>query len=212
MNKEMLESFEPLIRAIASKFYNIEYDDLLQAGRIGLINAYQHYDKNSNTKFSSFAYTYIFGEMYNLALTSKSIKTNKDTLKLSKLIEKTKIYLTQLLGKSPSIEEISSYLEIDESTIYNTINASLNILSLDRDSEEENNLYDILSKEEDNDTKLDIESSLQELTDKEQNIIMYRYYNDLTQQETAKIMGISQVSVSRYEQKSLKKLKNVMSS
>ena len=64
----LLNSCEPLIKSIAKNFYNVEQEDLIQAGQIGLINAYKHYDKNSNTKFSTFAYSYIFGEMYNLSL------------------------------------------------------------------------------------------------------------------------------------------------
>ena len=92
MDDLLIKDFEVLIKSISNKFYGIDKEDLIQAGKVGLINAYKHYDKNSNTKFSTYAYTYIYGEMYNLLLNNKMIKTNKDTLKLVKVIDKTKNY------------------------------------------------------------------------------------------------------------------------
>ena len=210
MDNELLKQLDPLIHKIANQFYNVDKEDLIQAGRIGLINAYKHYNSNSNTKFSTFAYSYIFGEMYNLSISNKTIKINRDILKLVKLIEKTKIFLTQSLGRLPNMKDIASYLEMDENILTNAYLSVNNVLSLDKESEEENNLYNTLYKEEDNDVKIDILDSVNTLSEEEQNIIKYRYYQDLTQSETAKIMGISQVKVSRYEQKSLKKLKKVM--
>ena len=121
MNMKMIETFDPLIKKIAKSFYGIEYEELMQVGRIGLYNAYNHYDKNSDTKFSTFAYQYIFGEMYNLAIQYKTIKPNRDILKITKLVEKTKILLTQKLGKEPSISDIALYLEMDENVINNAI-------------------------------------------------------------------------------------------
>ena len=101
-------------------------------------------------------------------------------------------------------------MKIDEATLENAIMTTNTILSLDNENQENDNLYNVYKYEENNDTKIDIENSIKVLEKEEQDIIKYRYYNDLTQSETAKILGISQVKVSRYEQKSLKKLKNIM--
>jgi len=210
MDNLLIKDFEPLIKSISNKFYGIDKEDLMQAGKVGLINAYNNYDKNSNTKFSTYAYTYIYGEMYNLVLANKMIKTNKDTLKLVKLIDKTKIYLEQKMQKEVSLNDIASYLEIDESILENAIINTNNILSLDKESEENDNFYNIYKYEEDNDVKLDIRSGINNLQKDEQNVIRCRYFNDLTQCETAKLLGMTQVSVSRYEKKSLKKLKKIM--
>ena len=206
MDDKMIQVFEPLIKKIASKFYGVSYEDLIQAGNIGLLNAYNHYNNNSNTKFSTFAYSYIFGEMYNLVINSKVIKYNKDSLKIIKLYEKTKLYLTQVLNRIPTISEISSYLEIDEDVINNSLLQVNNILSLDDDI----NLYNIVGTNNDYDTKIDINDSLSTLSDDELKIIKYRYYDDLTQSEIAKVMNMSQVSVSRYEKRSLSKMYNYL--
>ena len=210
MDDLLIKDFEVLIKSISYKFYGIDKEDLMQAGKVGLINAYKHYNKNSNTKFSTYAYTYIYGEMYNLLLNNKTIKTNKETLKLVKLIDKTKNYLEQKEGREVSLNEISSYLEIDESILENALISTNTILSLDKETEENDNLYNIYKYEDDYDIKLDIRNSINDLDKCEQDIIKCRYFNDLTQSETAKVLGLSQVKVSRYEQKSLKKLKKIM--
>lgn len=210
MDDLLIKDFEPLIKSISKKFFGIDREDLMQAGKVGLINAYKHYDKNSNTKFSTYAYTYIYGEMYNLLLNSKLIKTNKETLKLVKLVDKTKNYLEQKYKQDVSLSDIAKYLEIDESLIENAIIATTGILSLDKEDEECDSLYNLYKYEENNDTKIDIMDSINDLEECEQKIIKCRYFNDLTQSETAKILGITQVKVSRYEQKSLKKLKKMI--
>ena len=200
--EELLITCEPLIKSIANTFYNVEKEDLIQAGRIGLIEAYKHYDKNSNVKFSTFAYSYIFGQMYNLSIKSNPIKTNKDNLKILKLINKTYNYLSQTLNKTPSLYDISSYLNIDIDTINNVYNSSLSTLDID-DNDDTYITYD-------NDMKIDLNNSINTLSDNEQALIKYRYFNDLTQSEVANIMNTSQVSISRQEKKTLKKLRQLI--
>ncbi len=70
---ELLNSCDGLIKRIASSFYGVDKEELYHVGKIGLFKAYQHFKKDSTTKFSSFAYTYIFGEMYELVRSRKLI-------------------------------------------------------------------------------------------------------------------------------------------
>ena len=70
---EVLKSCDGLIKRIATNFYGVDKEELYHVGRIGLFKAYKHYEETNNTKFSSFAYTYIFGEMYELARSKKLI-------------------------------------------------------------------------------------------------------------------------------------------
>ena len=206
MNNEVINSSIPLVRSIAKNFYNVEQEDLIQAGLLGLINAYKHYKKNSNTKFSTFAYSYIFGEMYNLSIKNNPLKYNKEALKVVKLIDKAKVYLTQSLNKEPSISDISKYLNIDENIIENIIISMQATVSLDKD----NSLYNSINYIQDKDTLIDLKNNLSTLSKEERSILLYRYYKDMTQNEIAKKLDMSQVSVSRYEQKTLKKLKKIM--
>lgn len=201
---------EKLIYKIASKFFDVPKEDLYQAGVIGIIKAYKNYKQDSTTKFTTYAYNYIYGEMYELANNLRSIKLSKDVLKIYKQIEKTKYLLAQQLNRIPSIQEISSYLQIDELLINQIINSTNQIMSLDED--EKRPLYETVS----NETKIpqsqiiDIKDSINTLDECEKEIIKYRYFKDYTQSETAKILGISQVKVSRYEKKSLTKMYNYL--
>lgn len=209
--EQIITIHEKLIYKIAKSFHNIPITDLFQAGIIGLIKAYNKYDKNSETKFSTYAYNYIFGEMYELANNSRAIKLNKDILKLYKKIEQTKNILSQRLGYEPSITEIAIYLQIDENQIRDIYNATSSIMSLDND--EEKNIYEVIGNNDKNqDNIIDLKESINTLSEEEQKIIKLRYFKDYTQQETAIILGLSQVKVSRYEKKSLTKMYNYLAS
>lgn len=206
--EELISINERLIYSIATKFPNTPKEDLFQAGVIGIIKAYNNYKQNQETKFTTYAYKYIFGEMYELSNNYRTIKLNKDILKTMKKIEEAKITLSQMLGYMPSITELSIFLNIDEQIISDIYNVSGNTLSLDN---QDTPLYDILPSEEPAIEYIDIQDSLNTLSPLENAIIDYRYFKDYTQNETAKALGLSQVKVSRYEKKSLSKMYNYLS-
>ena len=202
-----IEEFKPLIKSIASNFYGVEYNDLYQAGVLGLIQAYKNYKSDGKTKFSSYAYKYIFGEMYNYMLSAKALKQNRDLLKLTKLIEKTNVYLTQSLGKVPTTLEIAKYLNIDPNLINMAISSTYSILSLDSELDNDSSLYNTIKDDKENKLDyLDLKWSVDNLEEPYKSIIKLRYFNDYTQQEVAKKLKLTQVMVSRYEKKSLNDL------
>ena len=202
------EDLKKIIISIAKKFYNAEIHDLYQAGYIGALKAYKNY-KNNNIKFTTFAYKYIFGEMYELAKNNRNIKLNKNYFKIYKQIENAKILLAQKFNKVPSNKEISDYLEIDLNVINDIINTCNATLSLDNiyDSDNESNLYAFVGDYIDYDTSILLKDSLECLDDLEKKVINYKYYYDYTQQEIASMLGINQVKVSRLETRSKKKIK-----
>ena len=208
----IIKSSEKLIYSIASKFYGVPKEELYQSGVLGIIKAYKNYKKDGSTKFSTYAYNYIYGEMYELANKDRPIKLNKDILKLYRKIEETKYKLCQKLNYIPSISEIALYLNIDESLINDIYNCTNSIMSFDAD--EEKSLYEIIPDKENHsqDEMIDIKDSLDILTKQERQIIDYRYFKDLTQTETAHVLGLSQVKVSRYEKKCLNKMYNYLAS
>ncbi len=209
----IIKLHEKLIYKIATKFYPNPVEDLFQAGVIGLIKAYNNYVDNGTTKFTSYAYNYIFGEMYDLSNNLRSIKLNKKILKLYKQIEQTKYLLAQKLNYIPSTKEIASFLEIDENLISEVYTCTNNIMSIDSNEEEKRPIYETISNPQDNinTDHIDLKDSLNTLSQEEKDIINYRYFKDYTQSETAKILGISQVKVSRFEKKSLSKMYNYLS-
>lgn len=212
--EEIIKVHEKLIYKIANKFYNYDKEDLYQVGVIGLLKALQNYKENSETKFTTYAYEYIFGEMYRLVNDSRTIKLNRDILKIYKKIEQTRYLLAQKNSAFPTNQEIALYLEIDEQIIEATIISAQGILSLDKETQEEVDLYNKLAVQESitQEEKIDVYDSLNTLEEQERKIIDYRYFKDMTQSETAKKLGLTQVMVSRYEKKSLDKMHSYLAS
>ena len=205
---------EKLIYSIANYFKNYNsMEDLYQAGCLGLINAYKRYNPNLNCKFTTYAYTYILGEMRKLVREDKGIKISREISKLNLKIEKAYVLLSQKLMKEPSITEIANYLEIPEFYVSEAINSLNKIKSIDEPISSEGKEYtlnDVIGKEENIDDLILLRDSLKNLTNEEKILIENRYMNDYTQTETSKLVGISQVQVSRKEQKILQKLKQKM--
>lgn len=199
-----------MIWKIASHFYGVDKDDLFQAGVVGLLKALQNYKSNGNTKFSTYAHDYIFGEMYILA-NNKNIKVSKDILKLYKKIESTRYMLAQKINKIPSNLELSEFLGLPLEDITMAINGAKVIMSLDSKEDDEKSIYDtIKSKDEDLDTKILLNDSMEVLDEDEKNIIKSRYFEDLTQSEVARKLNMTQVMVSRYEKKGINKMRDYL--
>ncbi|HIT22309.1 MAG TPA: sigma-70 family RNA polymerase sigma factor [Candidatus Scybalousia intestinigallinarum] len=213
-----LQEYEGRILAYASKFrYYYDMDDLIQVGRIGLLNALDHYDPSQNTKFSSYAFLYIKGEILKYVRENKNIKISKELSSLVKPIERAKEVLRQRLQKEPTIEEVSHFLEIDRSVIEEVIMSQEFVRSLDYvlnedDEGKEMNLYHTLAYEEAgyDANVLDLKQAVADLEEEEKKLITCRYFEDMTQSETSKILGVNQVKVSREETKILKKLRGVL--
>jgi len=198
---ELLE-YDGLIYSIISK-YPKKYDreDLYQVSIIGLMDALKHYDNNYNTKFSTFAYYYIVGEVNKYIRENSSLKVSKNLVDLKNKIIKTKEVISQKLGREATNLEVSLYLEIDE----NLVNEAL---SYDEVTSLEDNYFEVGSYDTSTSAEvLDLKNELDKLNEEEKKIIYSRYYEELTQSETSKLLGISQVKVSRDESKILKKLK-----
>ena len=199
---EELLDYEGLIYSIISKYSKrYDRDDLYQVGMIGLIDAYNHFDKSLGTKFSTFAYYYIVGEVNKYIRESSSLKVSKKLIDLNKKIINARELMIQKLGREPTNLEISLYLDIEESMIDNALLATGEVESIDA-SFDQFKSYDDTSAE-----LLDLRNEISKLDEYEKKLIVDRYFNEMTQSEISKELGISQVQVSRNETKILKKLK-----
>lgn len=207
---DIIDKYGKLVYSIAKYFDGYKSkEDLYQVGFIGLITAYNKFDSSYGVKFSTYAYSYILGEMKKLVREDKGIKVSRDITKLNLKIEKARILLSQKLYREPSIKELSSFLEIDENLITEAMSLSMPI-SIDEPVTEDNiSLHEVISdKVVDIDTLIALKQELNSLNKEEKTLIEKRYLEDMTQGEVANILGMSQVQVSRYEQKIKTKLKN----
>lgn len=205
---------ENLIRSLANNYHTYSSkDDLYQVGIIGLINAYHNFDDQRGCKFSTYAYPYIDGEMKKYMREDRGIKVSRDIVYLSARIMQAKEIIMQKLRREPTTGELALYLELDESKIIDALQVNAFIKSIDEPINEEGKeltIQDFICQDERID-KLDLiwlRDELSKLSDKEKQLLLIRYFQDRTQAETAEIMHMSQVQVSRGEHRVLERLKN----
>lgn len=203
---------EGLIYKIINKYRNyFETEDLYQVAVIGLIKAYKNYKNEYNTKFTSYAYPYILGEVIKYINEFRSIKVNKNIKLLYSKILKAKEILTQKLMKEPTTYELSLFLEMDEAVISEVILANMTVDSLDKiimEDDKNFELYDKVGYYDNSVENYPLTIELAKLTKEERQIIRARYYENMTQKEVGEALGMYQVEVSRKEKKILQKLKD----
>lgn len=209
---EEIDKYSNLIHSLTHYFEGYKYkEDLYQVGVIGLIEAYKNFNPDIGVKFSTYAYSYILGKMKKLVREDKGIKISRNITKLNFVIEKAKNILSQKLYREPSVKELSEFLSIEEEDIVDCLK-TINIMqSLDEPINNDGKditLYDMVS---DNSMDLNMliafKEELNKLTPFERELINKRYIDDLSQSEVAGLLGLTQVKVSREEQKIKKKIK-----
>lgn len=214
MDEQIIVENQNLIYYIANFFKNYPYkEDLYQAGRLGMVKAYNKYNPNMGCKFTTYAFSYILGEMKKLTREDKGIKISREISKLNLKIEKAYVLLSQKLMKEPNTREISEFLEIPEYYVSEALLSLNKIKSIDEPVNSEGReftLQDVVGESQNIDDLILLKESLQSLSEEEKAIINNRYIKDYTQTETSKIVGMSQVQVSRKEQKVLEKIKHKM--
>lgn len=207
-----------LVWSIVKRFQNRGYetDDLYQIGCIGLIKAINKFDDSFDVKFSTYAVPMIIGEIKRFIRDDGIIKVSRSLKELSNRIRVTKEIMTKELGHEPSINEISVRLDVAAEelvmameancmpeSLYNTVGESdsSNVLLIDKLNNESND------EEVDLVDKIDLRLVLNTLKPREKQIIVLRYFKEKTQVQIAKMLGISQVQVSRIEKKILDEIK-----
>ena len=204
INQRILESTN-LIYSIASKYkdyYNIE--DLYQAGCIGVIKASNSYNDSFNTKFSTYAYKYILGEIIDFIRKDRNIIISDETFEIYKKYLKVKELLTSKYDREVSFKEICDYIGIDERKMLNIIESVSFAKSI---NDEISNGYSNDNREE-VDNEILLKNELDLLNNFDRTIIDYRYYQGYSQSETAELLGLSQAKVSRCEKLILKRIKD----
>lgn len=212
MNR-LIEMNLPLVSSISKKFLNrgYDYEDIFQIGSIGLVKAIKNFDDAFNVKFSTYAVPMIIGEIKRFLRDDGIIKVSRNTKSLARKIHFDKEELTRKLDRDPTIEELSEYSGVNKEDIvfavesaatmqylYDTIHQDdgAPVLLIDKLSEKPNEDSDMINK-------IALKEALRSLDIKSRQIIMLRYFKDKTQVQVAKMLGISQVQVSRIEKKVL---------
>ena len=178
----------------------VEYDDLFQAGCVGLIKAADNFDESRGFSFSTYAVPVILGEMKRVFRDGGTVKVGRAIKDKSRIIMKKKDEIAVELGREPTVSEISEIIGIDVAETAMLLNASLPALSL-TSGEEGESQFDIPVDSPENEISdfIALRQVVDSLEGRDKNIIELRYKKGLTQQKTADILGMSQVQISRRE-------------
>ncbi len=209
-NKLVLENL-PLVRHVAGRFARdiSDIDDLFQEGCIGLLKAVENYDLEHGTKFSTYAVPYILGEIRSfLRRSGHLLKVSRSFHELRLRLQKKVTYLEQKLGRNPQLEELVNELGMPKEEIVWLLDLNQPAIPLDaKDSITERTETEDFAT----DTYLQaliLVERVKNLPRRERQIIVLRYFLEKTQEETASLLGISQVHVSRIERKVLQQIKD----
>lgn len=208
-----------LVKSIAKKFTNkgVEFDDLYQLACIGFLKAINNFKEGFEVKFTTYAVPMIIGEIKRFLRDDGAIKVSRmikmQAMQINRYIESYK----NENGYEPKISDIAIKFNISQEDVIFALDSNKMPISIYEDSDNGNektpSLIDKIQSEFDEDKLLDkimFSSLIEKLPDREKKLIIMRFYRDKTQSETAKILGISQVQVSRLETKILEKFKNAI--
>ena len=209
-----IESNLPLVHSLCKRFVGrgIEYDDLYQAGCVGLVKAADGFDESRGLCFSTYAVPVILGEIRRMFRDGGAVKVSRSLKELSLKVTRIKSVLELKLSREPTVSELAHELGVTPEEITEAQSAALPTVSLTYESDDGINEMDICvsGPEELLTNKLLLQKAFSHLDNTEQQIIRCRYFDYLTQNETAACLGMSQVQVSRKEKAILKKLRNMM--
>ena len=216
---KLIEDNNGLIWSIVRRFNGRGYDieDLYQIGSIGFIKAIQRFDTSFEVRLSTYAVPYILGEIKRYIRDDGPIKVSRSIKELNvKILELQKEYFNKY-GRDITLEEISKELKISKEEITMAMDSTRPVDSIesakykDTKTDKTVSILEQISTGKDEQTeitnRITIKKLIGELEDKEKEIIMLRYYKQKTQMQVSKILGITQVQVSRIERKVLEKMK-----
>ncbi len=211
---KIVENNSGLVWSIVKRFKGRGYEneDLFQIGNIGLIKAIKNFNPEYKVKLSTYAVTYIIGEIKKFIRDDGIIKVSRS---IKELCVKIKDIENKAIkeGKNVTVEEIAKELKVEKEDIVLAIDSMKQVDSIYEEDSENNKLAlidKVASEKDETDTMINrifIKELLNKMDSRDRQIIMLRYFNGKTQSQVAKMLNISQVQVSRIEKKILNKMK-----
>ena len=220
--EELIEENNGLIWSIVKRFYGRghEPEDLYQIGCLGFIKSIKRFNTDFEVKLSTYAVPYMIGEIKRYIRDDGPVKVSRSIKDLGIKIRELQREKMNKQGKEPKIQEIAKELKVDLDDVILAMEATNSVESIEGTKHINNkdgksiSLLDTLSTEKNEEetitNKLAIGQLIKDLKDREKEIILLRYYKEKTQAQVAKILGISQVQVSRLERKILENMRRKM--
>ncbi len=216
----LIENNSPLVKSIVRRYRNkgVEYDDLYQLGCVGFVKAINNFDESYNVKFSTYAVPMIAGEIKRFLRDDGSVKVSRSIKGQYYLMQKFIDEYRLKNGEPPNVAKLASKFSLEEPEVMFILESARMPVSiyesLDKEEDGGQVILDKLANfDEVNNTidKMVLMDTLKSLDENDRKLIVLRYFRDKTQSEVANIFNVSQVQVSRLENKILSKLKNKLS-
>ena len=217
---ELMESNLGLVKSIAYRFKDrgVEYEDLVQIGSIGMLKAIRSFDLDKGTAFSTYAVPLIMGEIKRFIRDDGLIKVSRVYKQQGAMLMREREKFNQEMGREPHIEELAKrcQMSVEEASYAIDATSCVSSLSASINGEDESFTLESLISSEKNeiDTRLEhiaLSQAIAVLPPLWQKIIKLRYLRDFSQQTTAKILGLTQVKISREEKKIFEVLRKELS-
>ena len=205
-----------LVWSIVRRFMGrgVDADDLYQLGCLGFLKAVDGFDTEFGTQFSTYAVPKIAGEIRRFLRDDGALKVSRTLKEHAAAIRCMRSQLAGILGREPTISEIAVQIGLTTEEIALAENATAATESIHRQVTEDGfSLENILSDTESEERlveKISLRQAIASLAEKEAMVIKLRYFHGLTQDRTSKVLGVSQVQVSRIEKKALENLRMLM--
>lgn len=206
-----------LVHALCKRFSGkgIEYDELFSAGCLGLSKAINRFDESRDLQFSTYAFPVIMGELKRLFRDGGTVKVSRSLRELSLKAARLNSENLRENGAELSVSQLAQKLQVSAEKIVEALGSAKTPLSLTAEYDEDGNpQLDIPSPDIQYEIteRLSLEQALNALDEQDRRLIILRYYKSKTQSETARLLGISQVQVSRKEKKILSQIRIFLSS
>lgn len=192
-----------------------EQEDLYQLGCIGFLKAIHGFDPDFGTQFSTYAVPKIAGEMRRFLRDDGTVKVSRTLRERSARIAQARTELSAALGREPVLSELAEYLTLEPEDIAMAETATASVTSLSAETGEGLTLESVLGDEGMEDAlveQLDLRAAIARLPERERTVIDLRYFRTFTQERTARVIGVSQVQVSRIERRAVERLRRMLES
>ena len=212
----LIQNNVSLVKCIVKRYLGkgVDYDDLFQIGCMGFLKAIIGFDERFGVKFSTYAVPMIAGEIKRFMRDDGSVKVSRTMKQTAKEMNLFVQEYAQKNGKQPTVSEIATAFGLDEAETVFVMGSSKMPLSLqsgtDRKDGKERELIETLSTDDSQDEWLDkmlLKGAIEALSERDKKIIVLRYFRDMTQSEVAERIGVSQVQVSRIENRIIKEFR-----
>lgn len=207
--ERMLEENTGLIWSVVRRYYNrgVDAEDLYQLGCLGFVKAVRGFDPEYGCQFSTYAVPKIAGEIRRFLRDDGAVKVSRGIKERGAIIRMAREKLLYTLGREPTLSELARETDIPPEEIAAAEEANLPVTSLQTEMGEEGftleSLLGIDGPEEATIERLALREAIDDLPERERKVIFLRYFKNFTQDRTAKVMGVSQVQISRIERKAV---------